>query len=1106
MPFSSGVRNKWSRQSSSSTDKDDDPSAAVQRQITNARTRLQDVGVNVKTDTDRRNWFEKATNLPEGQNFIFDALELLGRPSQAILGMLNEKQTGGDKFGEAAWKGFSGQERTHGSDLMERAGVHNKLMKAVLGTGLEIALDPLMYVPGAAFTKVGRGVADAAKGLGKVSYGTLEKLPAFGRFSENTLRPAAQKAKDGLGYAFNRDYRIDETLGGQRGNNFLRDLGEETEATRRYMADESMRKVVDAAKLAGGLDAGADVGRIMEAPLKQFEDIQAFELPGGGTTTSKRELQNRIDDSRNRITELEGDLKDNFYTPKSLEQMAVGDKAYRIGENGKRLKGEKALEIEEVRNGSAGKEIRFKDEDTFIPANSVKPLGVSRTTELGGVNKQIADTADQLSRLDKQIRRQYFSRENAALRQLAGRKNKPVNIDELAQSRAFSQVGASPAFNVMLKQRDELKTQLNDLRTQATGLKDNTAAQIKQHQDDIEQFTASKQNPIIEQREIPRAERELSDDVNVREAARQLTRSNDEIRQYALDNGIHISEMEGYMKHVLSKAERESRQRRTPAGVDRGAVGTGNPNKKVVNARELSGSAEDINEQVGREFFNPNAFFSTAIGQKQLIDYVQAVQFRRKVLSNPDFATKYKKGMDIKPNQVVIDTNNYKFIKAGEEVPEGATALADEVGGEYLVTKATKNALDRYQKLTSDEGIQSMLKSYDAVLNNWKKLALLSPAYHARNLAGAMFNNYVGGMSMPNLVKYTSGAAKDVADALRGKGGELFEEYRKQGLGAEALSKVDFVRSVDPEKAIEKSVQRGEQSFLRRAVNLPETSREAGAVVDQVSRFAMYKWARDKGLTPQQAAAKVRETQFDYNKLSNFEREYVTRAVPFYRWMRNNIPFQLKQITSDPRKYAKVNTVRENAQDAVGLDEETMPDYMKEQFALPVYGNDKTGTGKILGLNLPLGDLTRLDDPLKLLVGSVNPLLKLPAELSLNRSFFTNKEIKKYEGDKTNYNLPGTALDFGIDPKLNYVLEQLGGQPTRMATTTFKDQGDVDQADQALRQTLGISSLLKDYDVNKYDYYKLLDELSKLQDYIQYIEQQRGQDVRTISEINRAAR
>lgn len=923
----------------------------VGRSIDNARTRIEDAGFN-PGDADKRNWFEKATNLPENQNFLFDALELIGRPGQAVMGAVDAAVSGGNPLKQAV-QGFTGQEKFRGSELIDDIGVDNKVARAILGTGLEIALDPLTFVPGGALLKGAKGVANfAAKPL-QAGYNALESAsPQLRQLREQTVQPALERTRDALGRAFVPDYKLGEDLYGRADDTILRSK-QATENTMRYMNENLMRNVADEAKKAGGIETGVDVGRIMEAPLRQTN--KKFTLPDGNVTDNEDYVRKLLND-------------------------------------------------------------KYK---------AIRASGL---------------TADQRNVIREDIK----------------------------------------------KLRDTLK------------------------------------NPTEEV--IERPVRELSQNPAIRQAAENLMRSNNELRQWALDNGIQVGELEGYMTHVLAAEERKRRKNLNAMPIDRGNFGTGQPSKNVLKQRTLMGSAEDVNEEVGRQFFEPNAFFATAIGQKRLIDYVNAAKFRREVLSNPNFAQKYEKGMTIPNNAVVIDTNNYKFI---DDDAARELGLASEVGGQYVVTKSVKQALDRYKKLTTDEGINAFLNAFDAAQSFWKRTTLFSLPYHLRNAVGGMFNNYVGGMNSASLIKYTEQARRDVYDAvIKGKETELFKEYRKQGLGSSSLSGVEFARGgVEPEEAIAKTIQKrsqfdgtlggrlkAEAKSLKNPMNAFETSREFGDFIDQINRFALFKWARDKGMSPEQAAQKVREVQFDYTRTTPFEREVMVRAMPFYRWMRNNLPFQIQQFLNDPRKYANVNKLRLNATEAAGIEDEDVPDWMKEQFAIPVFGNEEGA--KALGFNLPIGDLARLNDPLKMIMDSITPAAKLPAELALNRSFFYDRPIQEFEGQERQLAIPesfygipipggGTRLPSSLEPNetLAYILEQIGGQPVRQTLKTLAAPEGEDQKRKFLDPVLGISSMLKDINPQQSQYFQRLEELQRLQDLMDYIEQQTGQRPRTINEI-----
>lgn len=950
MPFATKTKRRGFSKIKEEVPYDTEP---VNRSIENARLRINDSGYN-PGDADQRNWFERGTNLPQNQNFFFDALELLNRPGQAVLNTLDKRKE--DNKLNVAWRGFSGRDRVRGSKIVEDMGIESGVGQAVVGTALEIATDPTSYIPGGIIAKgIGRVAKPVARGFSK-AYQSIEPSAIRG-FRKNIAQPAMERTKDALGRSFVPDYKLDEDLYGRADDTLLKSK-QATENDIRFRTEESMRNIADTAKKTGGIDAGVDVGRIMESPLSQ---------------------QGKV------YTKLDG------------------TKTFNKGE-------------------------LFED---------IK-----------------------------------------------------VRRDEL-------------------KSADITPQRKNVLRAEIKTLDEN----IKAHDYDI----------------APRITRDLSPDPNVREAADNLMKSNNELREWANQSGVSIDEMEGYMTHVLAAEERKRRKNLNAMPIDRGNMGTGQPNKKILSQRKLTGSAEDVNERMisegrvkeGEKFFEPNAYFATAIGQKRLIDYVNSAKFRREVLSNENFAKKFEEGMQIPNNAAVIDSNEYKFLS--DEISDDL-GLADEIGGKYVVTKSVKQALDRYKKLTTDEGINAFIKAFDTAQSIWKRTTLFSVPYHLRNMMGAMFNNYVGGMNSTSLAKYTTQAYPEVFNAIvKGDESALFREFREQGLGSSSLSGVEFARAgQDAEKAIERTVKKRSQydgtvsgrvkaelKELKNPLNAFDTSKDFGDFIDQVNRFSLFKWAKDKGMDAAQAAKKVREVQFDYSRTTPFEKEIMTRALPFYRWMRNNLPFQIRQFINDPRKYANVNKIRLNATEAAGFEDEDIPDWMKEQFVIPVQGDGESGYA--LGMNLPVADLLKANDPFKVLLDSLTPYAKLPAELALNRSFFLDKPIKEFEGQQRLLEIPDNILGApipgggtdigGINATIAYIIDQLGGQVARQPMKLLERPESEDQAKKFKDPVLGISSFLRPINPAQSQYFQQREELQRLMDLIDYIEQQTGARPRGVNEI-----
>lgn len=95
--------------------KKESTSETLQRQINNYKARIAAGGADASTDS--RNAIEKALNLPEGQNALFDVFEILNRPQQAAFGALDAALKGED-VGEAALEHIKGNKETSGKDLL----------------------------------------------------------------------------------------------------------------------------------------------------------------------------------------------------------------------------------------------------------------------------------------------------------------------------------------------------------------------------------------------------------------------------------------------------------------------------------------------------------------------------------------------------------------------------------------------------------------------------------------------------------------------------------------------------------------------------------------------------------------------------------------------------------------------------------------------------------------------------------------------------------------------------------------------------------------------------------------------------------------------------
>ena len=136
---------------------------------------------------------------------------------------------------------------------------------------------------------------------------------------------------------------------------------------------------------------------------------------------------------------------------------------------------------------------------------------------------------------------------------------------------------------------------------------------------------------------------------------------------------------------------------------------------------------------------------------------------------------------------------------------------------------------------------------------------------------------------------------------------------------------------------------------------------------------------------------------FDYDELTEFERNTMKHIIPFYTWMRKNIPLQMEAMARDPFRYKLAPHHAVNAVEGLTRDWNTdEPDYFTDLNAirLPMLMG---GQPVSFNARLPYVDINEVD-PRKW-IASANPMIKLPVEMYLNSDSFTGRPIQRFEGE-----------------------------------------------------------------------------------------------------------
>lgn len=212
-------------------------------------------------------------------------------------------------------------------------------------------------------------------------------------------------------------------------------------------------------------------------------------------------------------------------------------------------------------------------------------------------------------------------------------------------------------------------------------------------------------------------------------------------------------------------------------------------------------------------------------------------------------------------------------------------------------------------------------QAFDVTQGRLKTLqTVVNPGYHITNLIGDLFNARVGGATFSEI----KGAARQVrltrkldafdGDVMKGiddltaarltSGGKV-ERYGSNGELRDAWI-VDLARE---HGAIQTGFAGSELHALQRteaakAYRLDqrglEAVRHANELREDLVRLVSFRSALKRGMTPEQASAHVTKHHIDYSDLTETERRFARRVVPFYTFARHNLPIQARGLAGSP--------------------------------------------------------------------------------------------------------------------------------------------------------------------------------------------------------------
>lgn len=440
------------------------------------------------------------------------------------------------------------------------------------------------------------------------------------------------------------------------------------------------------------------------------------------------------------------------------------------------------------------------------------------------------------------------------------------------------------------------------------------------------------------------------------------------------------------------------------------------PNLKPRTTQATSPS--EVNKILKKDILSENAavIMSTrgarAIRATELYDFADT------------FAEKY--GMTIDEMSKYGMPNGYKLY-VPETTPDGRK-IFKEVSSKNMI-EGNEKALflpeemikvynDYANMIFGEKGTNRLLKTYDKATNYYKKLAYLwNPGHIVRDFTGNVFNGYLMGLTDPRIYKETFEymTNPDMLVKIPGyetmKASEFMKRARENGILDIGSALTEF----DNDKVV--GLHRGKNVASRALQQYDWAMKQGTKVSDTYTRMAGLIYNLRQGKSWDEAAVQVKKYYFDYFELTPFERKVMKRIVPFYTWMRKNIPLQIEMLIKNPREMARISDTM-NAAAGEPIEWGEQPEYIQDIGAFPV-----AGSNHYMAPNLPFTDLARGIPSMNTatnLLSAVSPLLRAPVELITNNQWYNGQPLEDYEGEQRDLPLAGLLRSLGIEtPTVN---------------------------------------------------------------------------------------
>jgi len=548
----------------------------------------------------------------------------------------------------------------------------------------------------------------------------------------------------------------------------------------------------------------------------------------------------------------------------------------------------------------------------------------------------------------------------------------------------------------------------------------------------------------VEARKIPVDER-------LANAYKQLLKFGEDDFKYLKESGVPISFLDNHAPHVLVKTKVTNVPFTLPVSTKVGAA-----MERTIDSPIWQDVATGIKND-GMEIFDDNIISAHALRTMSNMKGGTMRRFVRDVSSNFGQPSSLAPQGWVKINSKAIkDESGFVLAALGKD------------GEELLFHPAIAKRIENFAgKVINDEATSDFLRAFDSVQNLWKAgVTSIFPSFHGRNAISNVFLHYLDlGVHSLDPVKHSQAvqlvysdrkaasleakafgigeaaeAAKDELHDLLSKKmftdalghewsfGELRQTMKNNGV---AFNK-NITGSIDVTKSGEElanslfpeAMSTGSKAKTIAKKIIPVTQefapfqagREVGRAIEEQARVLSFVANLKNTGDVMHAATRTKQFLFDYQNLTNFEKTFLKRIIPFYTFTRKNLELQAKTLLTTPGRISAEITGLTNLGEAISggnltqEEQDALPDWIKS--SINILKSKKGGKVELFGsLGTPIEQPFAAFQPNQFL-GSVSPLFRVPVEQATGYSWFQGKPLSDVTNAAGFQRAPQAIKDF----------------------------------------------------------------------------------------------